>query len=211
MTKKKPPSKHKRPGPKKKTGPKPGLNPNQRKFCELYLTYNNATKAYAEAYDKNIDTKIEYDKVASSACILLKNKFVREYIDSKFNTLGKKLGITQSKLLQGMQNIAESNILDIAEKLRIYTDSHGDFRLDVSKVTEEEGRRIKKIKISPKTGHVEVELYSADQMLVKLYEMLGYSEEEKETTNNNMIIWKEEKEYNNNQIMDGTVIDAEEE
>ena len=210
MTKKKPPSKHKRPGPKKKTGPKPGLNPKQQKFAELYLTHNNATQAYADAYDRDISDPEVYKKVASSACTLLKNKHVREFIASKMDTLAKKVGLTQSKLLVSMKNIAESNIVEIAQKLRVYTDSHGDYRLDVSKISDDEGKRIKKLKINVKTGVVEVELYPADQMLTKLYEMIGYSKEEKETTNNNLIVWKEEKEYENKAIPDlNSVIDAE--
>lgn len=64
---------------------KPKLNPNQRKFAELYATdkefFGNGVQAYIEAYGIKIKSKKEYRAAKSSAYNLLTNTDFLEYVN----------------------------------------------------------------------------------------------------------------------------------
>ena len=78
------------------------LTDKQEKFCQLYVRYGNATKAYFEAYSIERD---RYDQsVGVDACKLLKREHVRARVDELKEELKDEFLISIEVLLRELED-----------------------------------------------------------------------------------------------------------
>ena len=168
------------------------LNENHLKFVDEYCSNGlNATQAYLSVY------RGSYKNAMASSSRLLRNDKIKKEIDKRLNTVAEKQGITQERLLRHMSKIAFGDITKIVEKIEIKLDKETmNFSYDLSKLTDEERKMIKSIDLDMKQGKIKINGYPADNMQIKLYEMLGYREPEKVEHQGDLNInWVEEKTY----------------
>jgi phage terminase small subunit len=185
---------------KRKVGrPKmPILNPKQRMFIDQYLMNgNNMREAYSVAYDRSLEGLDDkgLNRIDVCASTLFAKPHVQSYMNERIRRAGYKKGITKEKLLEHMANIAFGNIAVLMAKLQVEMDPVTEkFSINAEGLTEDEQKLIQQLDFDPNTGRIKMQGYRADAMLVKLYEMLGYSKEEKDNTSIN-IVWEEKKNY----------------
>ena len=86
------------------------MTEKQKRFCDEYLIYLNATRAYKVAY-KNVKS----DEVAKAAASrLLTNVNVKNYIDDCMEERQKRTEVTQDRVIQELAAIAFSKVTDYA-------------------------------------------------------------------------------------------------
>lgn len=80
------------------------------KFCEYYLETRNATKSYAEAYNRDITTPEgkakAYNAVSVSASNLLKDPRVKEYIEHRMLEMNYERDLTPQEIVMQLNKIA---------------------------------------------------------------------------------------------------------
>ncbi len=144
------------------------LNEKQKRFCEEYLVDLNATKAYIRAgYSEK--------GAAVSACKLLINTNVSEYIRILREKQQESTGVTAQMVIQELIKVGFSNVQDfIGEKNTI---------LDLSKIGRDKAAAIKSVKkIVTEVGEevvkttVSYEAYDKIAALEKLGKHLGIFE-----------------------------------
>ncbi len=76
----------------KKKSARDKLNPQQRKFCELYASdrefFGNGVQAYAKAYSIDLSTRGAYQSAKSAASRLLTNVNLLAYINELLEGIG---------------------------------------------------------------------------------------------------------------------------
>ena len=77
---------------KKKESIKSKLKLKHRKFCKLYTTtrefFGNGVQAYAEAFNKDLNSKGQYNVCKTLACRLLTKVYILAYINKLLEDMG---------------------------------------------------------------------------------------------------------------------------
>lgn len=171
------------------------LTIKQEMFCNKYVEYGNASKAYRFAYDCS-KTKDEVVNVKASELLAVGKVAVR--VQELKNELKNKSDITKDKILQELSKIAFSSIADL----------HNTWieRVDFEKLTEEQKASIKSIstKILKKNigtsecpeiidvEYVKIELHDKLKAIDSITKMLGYDAPLK-TDSEVKLVWVEER------------------
>jgi phage terminase small subunit len=165
------------------------LNSRHLAFIDEYIVNGlNGTQAYLKVYRCKMQTAL------ANSAKLLGNANIKEELNKRLTSSAEKMGITRERLLKSMGNIAFGDITHIVDKIKLKIDKETmEFTYDMSELTPQERKLIKSIEVDSKQGKVKITGYSAENMQIKLYEMLGYKEAEKvEHSGDLSINWIEE-------------------
>ena len=158
------------------------LNEKQKAFCKEYIFDWNATRSYRAAYP---DTTND-NSAAASACALLRNPKIKDYIKEIQNDLEKLAGLSRLKVINEHMKLAFSSIAHL----------HNTWieRKEFDELTEDQKNCIAEIdtKIQRKTQweydseterkepvpyeveYVRIKLYDKQKALDSISKMLGY-------------------------------------
>jgi len=151
------------------------LNSRHLAFIDEYIVNGlNGTEAYLKIYNCKSHT------ARVNAAKLLANANVKAELNNRLKSSAEKMGITRERLLKAMGNIAFGDITHIVDKIKLTINKETmEFNYDLSELTPQERKLIKSIEVDSKQGKVKITGYSAENMQIKLYEMLGYREADK--------------------------------
>ncbi len=155
------------------------LNEKQKAFCKEYIFDWNATRSYRAAYP---DTTND-NSAAASACALLRNPKIKDYIKEIQNDLEKLAGLSRLKVINEHMKLAFSSIAHL----------HNTWikRKEFEYLTEDQKACIAEIDSKVKTEYafdpdnpkekkpleveyVRVKLYDKQKALDSISKMLGY-------------------------------------
>ena len=126
-----------------------GLTPQEEQFCQFFVTLNNATHAYKQAYDTSGYTS--EDAIKSNASKKLANTDVALRIEALRQPIAEEHQVTRDEIITRCLAIADEGARDRVPALRLISDMAGfnsktvnvnhTQRPDISGLTPEQVRK----------------------------------------------------------------------
>ena len=152
------------------------LKPEHKIFVQHYVIDWNATKAYQKVYPDST-----YEAAMSSACDLLRNPNIKEYIKHVQENIEKYCGISQQKVLNEYMKIAFSSIADLHNSWvdrKLFEELTPELKACISEIQS----RTRRIMVGDEPAEVEeikIKLFDKQRALENICKMLGYNEPDK--------------------------------